>query len=121
MTRKNTDKQTSNEPIETTEVTTPLTEIREILNGVLTRSPLSRQRTLLVLIGYGVLLITVAVTLGIYNAFGVILITNTITVFTITKHDKGAISANTLKQKISYYGLATTFGFIGLYYLMNGL
>jgi len=106
---------------EATNVSNPITETRKLINGILNKSPLTRKNTSILIISYCALLTTVAITLGFYNAFGVILLTNTVTVITITKHEKGAISATTISQKISYYGLALIFGFIGLYYLIYGL
>lgn len=104
-----------------TTATNPITEARKLINGILTKSPLTKQNTVILLLSYFTLLILISVTLGLYNGFGMILLTNTITVITITKHEKGVISARTAEQKISYYGLAITFGFIGLYYLIHGL
>jgi hypothetical protein len=96
-------------------------EIYKILLGVIQKSPLSKQKTIGVMIGYVVTVIATGVLFGAYRMFGLILFINGVIIFTITRHPKGFASANTTRQKISYYGLSTCFALLGVNYLITGI
>lgn len=99
----------------------PMTGTKKVIQGILIRSPLTKRNTLLLIGGYISLLFITGIVFGPYRAFGITLLTNTITVAGITRHEKGFVSADTITKKITYYGLAGSFGIIGLYYILAGL
>lgn len=118
---KPTDSEPTDSKTTTSKPTDHFKEIYKLLIGIVQKSPLSKRKTIGVLIGYAITLLTTGVLFGVYRMFGLILFVNGLIIFTITKHPKGFASTNTTQQKISYYGLSTCFTLLGMNYLITGI